>query len=100
LEVSVDSSRYFDSELKNIVQCSVKTQLEFCCSTNVFHVHKREPILRLLNLELQSQHFSRLERLSKYVEDNIFVSKLQQATCGVVIFYRDGVVTHDRRIGS
>jgi hypothetical protein len=45
---------------------------------------KQEPILRLRNLQLQSQRCSRLGRFLK-VEENFF-SNTRKATRGVVIF--------------
>jgi hypothetical protein len=58
------------------------------------------PILRLLNLQLQRQRFSRLGRFFQRRKTIFFVLKTRQATCGVVKIYHAGVVTRDRSIGS
>jgi hypothetical protein len=54
--------------------------------------------VRLLNLQLQSQRYSRLERF--YIGENIFIIKTRYAIRCVVNFYKAGVVNHNRKIGS
>jgi hypothetical protein len=56
---------------------------------------RKEPILRLLNLQLQRQRFSNFK-----AEENIFVVKTHWATRGVVNIYNAGVVADVCRIGS
>jgi hypothetical protein len=55
-------------------------------------------ILRLLNLQLQRQRWSRLERF--YVREKYFYYKTRHAISCAVNFYNAGVVTWSRRIGS
>jgi hypothetical protein len=58
------------------------------------------PILRLLNLQLQRQRCSRLERFFKAGE-NIFVFETYYwPTRGIVNFPSAGILTVDHRIGS
>jgi hypothetical protein len=58
-----------------------------------------EPISRLLNLQLQRQRCSRLERF--YIgEKIIFILQTRLAFSCIVNFYNAGVVTRSRRIGS
>jgi hypothetical protein len=57
-----------------------------------------EPILRLLNLQLQRQCCSRPERF--FIIEEKIPFKTHKATGGVVNFYSAGVVTQNRRIGS
>jgi hypothetical protein len=53
-----------------------------------------EPILRLLNLQLERQRFFR----NMNIEGNIFILKTRFATRGVVNFFNAAVVTRDHRI--
>jgi hypothetical protein len=55
-----------------------------------------EPILRLLNFQLQRRRCSKLERF--YIRN--FLLKTCHAISCAVNFYNAGVVTHGRRIGS
>jgi hypothetical protein len=56
-----------------------------------------DPILRLLNLQLQRWRCSRLERF-KVSESIFFILKTCYAISCVVNFYTAGVVTRDRMI--
>jgi hypothetical protein len=58
----------------------------------------QEPILRLLNLQLQRQRGSKLGRFFQNEEKNICI--MHQATRGVVNFDSVGAVTYSRRVGS
>jgi hypothetical protein len=61
---------------------------------NFFPIFYLDPILRLLNLQLQRQSCRRLERFIKG-DENIFDFN----TRGVLNFYSAGGVIPDRRIG-
>jgi hypothetical protein len=70
-----------------------------------FHEGKRdgrkfnqEPILRVLNLQLQRQRCCGLERF--YIGKIIFILKTRYAISRFVHFHNAGVVARDRRIGS
>jgi hypothetical protein len=56
-----------------------------------------EPILRLLNLQLQSKRFSRLERCLQ--KRKKLIIKTRYAISCTVNFYNAGVVTQSCRIG-
>jgi hypothetical protein len=73
---------------------------EFTCQRIFVVPFILDPILRILNLQLQRQYCCRLQRFKKYKGENIFVFNMHKASCGIVNFYSAGVVTHDHRIGS
>jgi hypothetical protein len=63
-----------------------------------FSLWNQQPILRLLNLQLQRQRCSRLDRF--YIRENILYSKNELCYWLRCKFYNAGVVTHSRRIGA